>query len=80
MHERGARRQKTILEHASPVLASALGKIGQGVNRGWWRPGEIGGAPGAGREALILLGGAGRGAWDAGQRPPAPLPTLRVSW
>ena len=35
LHERGARRRNAILEHAGPVLGSALGKIGQRVNRGW---------------------------------------------
>ena len=39
LHERCVRRLNTILEHAGPVLGSAydsaLGKIGQGVNRGW---------------------------------------------
>ena len=70
----GARRQHAILEHASPVLGSGLGKIGQAAEAddnltrdrdqvqarsARARPG----APvGAGRGALIATGGAARGA------------------
>ena len=77
LHERCARRQNAILEHAGPVLGSALGKIGQGVNRGWYRPGETGGARGRGARGADFA--RGRGARVAGQRPPAPLPTLTVT-
>ena len=61
-----ARRRNAIVEYSSPVLWPGLGKIGQAGDI--WdrdaraRPGE--------------LGGAGRGARGAVQRPPAPLPTL----
>ena len=65
LHERCARSRNAILEHASPVLGSSLGKIGQGSTGDGDAhcPGETGGAQ-------------GRGARGAGQRPPAPLPTL----
>jgi len=73
LHERGARRQNAILEHADPVLGSALGKIGQGSTGdgdALAKPGALGGA---GRGALILPGGAGRGALvSAPQRPCQP--------
>ena len=72
LHARGARRRNEILEHASPVLGSGLGKIVQAGDpgtvtprRGAWRSGA--------RGADFVRG---RGARGAGQRPPAPLPTL----
>ena len=56
LQEPCALRRNTILEHASPVLGSGLGKIGQ--------PGEARALPGvlggAGHWVLILPGGAGR--------------------
>ena len=73
LHERGARRRNAILEHAGPVLGSNLGKIGQGSTGdgdAQARPGALGGA---GRGALILPWGAGRGALvSAPQRPCQP--------
>ena len=78
------------LEHASPVLGSGLGKIGQAGDPGIGTPGRGPGAlGGAGRGALILPSGVGRGARGAdfvrgrgargaGQRRPAPLPTLSL--
>ena len=72
LQERGARRRDAILEHASVVLGSALGKIGQAGDPGvvQARPGALGDA---GRGALILPGGAGRGALiSAPQRPCQP--------
>ena len=76
LQERRAQRRNEILEHASPVLGSDLGKIGQAGDPGILKPGRnLGRSPlgGAGRGALILPRGAGR--WP-GQRPLAPLPTL----
>ena len=68
---------REILEHASAVLGSGLGKIGpggSGIVTPW---GDARGrVPAAGCGALISSWGAGRGAQGAGQRPPAPLPTL----
>ena len=70
-HGRGARRRHAILEHASPVLGSGLGKIGQAGDPGIVTrtkpnpPGRDPGAPGAGREALISPKGAGAGRWSA---------------
>ena len=68
LHARGARRRNEILEHASPVLGSGLGKIVQAGDpgtvtprRGAWRSGA--------RGADFVRG---RGARGAGQRPQRP--------
>ena len=81
LHARGARRRSAILEHAtddaSHVLGSALDKIGQASHLGIvtpWR--DQGRSWGAGRRAQGADFAHGRWAWGAGQRPPAPLPTL----
>ena len=90
LHARCALRRNANLEHASPVLGSGLGKIGQAGDPGIGTPGRGPGAlGGAGRGALILPSGVGRGARGAdfvrgrgargaGQRRPAPLPTLSL--
>ena len=73
--ERGARRRIEILEHASPVLCSGLGKIGQAgdpTDPGIVTPRQDPGRSGA-QGADFARGRGGRG---AGQRPPAPLSTL----
>ena len=67
-HARVARRRHELLEHASPVLGSGLGKIGQAGDPGVvtspagppGRGPRRSGARGAG--ALISPGGSGRGA------------------
>ena len=74
MQECCSRLWNEIVEHASPVLCSCLGKIGQAGDRGWRRPGVTGGARGRGARGADFA--RGRGARGAGQRPPAPLPTL----
>ena len=73
--KRPARRRHAILEHASPVPGSGLGKICQAGDRD---PGEAGsararlGAPGgAGRGALISRGGARRGALVSASEAPS---------
>ena len=74
LHARGALLLNVILEHASPVLGSGLGKIGQVGDQGTLaraRPVALGGA---GHGQLISPGGAGHGALFSA--PPAPLPTL----
>ena len=53
LHARGARGRNAILEHASPLLGSGLGKIGP-----WMTPGIVTAGRGPGR--------SGRGAWSAG--------------
>ena len=71
----GARRRIEILEHASPVLCSGLGKIGQAgdpTDPGIVTPRQDPGRSGA-QGADFARGRGGRG---AGQRPPAPLSTL----
>ena len=85
LHTRGAWGwNNMILDHASPVLGSGLGKIGQAgdpwivtprsLRRGWGRAGL------AGRWVLILSWGSQLGKWRwsvvATQSPPEPLPTL----
>ena len=47
VQERGARRRNEILEHASPVLCSGLGKIGQAGDPGIVTPGRDRGRLGA---------------------------------
>ena len=79
---RAARNE--ILEHASPVLGSGLGKIGLAGDPGIVTPRRGRGCSGArgadfvwGRGALILSGGAGRGALVSGAGPcPFPAPAL----
>ena len=62
-----ARRWNVILELASPVLGSGVGKIVQADDPGIVKPGALGGA---GRGALILPGVAGR--WALVSAPSAP--------
>ena len=52
LHARGARRRNEILENASPVLGSGLGKIGQPGDRGIVTPRRGPGRSGARGEGL----------------------------
>ena len=67
LHARGARGRNAILEHASPLLGSGLGKIRPWVTTGIVTAGR---GPGrSGRGALISPGGAA----------PAPMPILPIT-
>ena len=68
-HAIRTRRRNAILEHASHVLGSGLGKIGQAGGRG--SPGETRTLGGAGRGALICPGARGVGRWSAPPSAPA---------
>ena len=61
LQERGARCRNAILEHASLVLGSGLGKIGQAGDPGIVKPGRDQGRSGA----------RGAGHWSAPPSAPA---------
>ena len=62
LQERCARRRNAILEHASPVLGSGLGKTGQPGDPGIVRPGRCRGCSGArGTGCLFCPGALGAG-------------------